>query len=195
VLAVGCVALGLAAPHLVEAIGRVASTTFGSTPAASAGPARVWLTAPGGLAQVSPLVVGVLLLAVAVVTAAAVRAGRFRLRYTDTWGCGRIRQTPRMEYTAAAFAEPLRRVFSEVYRPTQDLSISVHPDSRYVVQAITYTSSVSPWIEKALYLPVLQTTRAGAARIRRVQGGSIHLYLLYVAGALMAALVFAWWFR
>lgn len=195
VLAAGCVALGLAAPHLVQAIGRVAGTTFGSTAAASAGPARVWLTAPGGLAQVSPLVVGVVLLAVAAVTAAAVRAGRFRLRYTDTWGCGRIRQTPRMEYTSAAFAEPLRRVFSEVYRPSQDLSISVHPDSRYVVQSITYTSSVSPWFEKALYQPVLQATRAGAARVRRVQGGSIHLYLLYVAAALMAALVFAWWFR
>jgi hydrogenase-4 component B len=195
VLAAGCVGLGLAAPHVVEATGRVAGATFGSAAAASAGPARVWLTAPGGLAQASPLVVGLLLLAVAAVTMAAVRSRRFRLRHTDTWGCGRIRQTPRMEYTSAAFAEPLRRVFSEVYRPTQDLSISVHPDSRYVVQSITYSSSVSPWIEQALYQPVLQAARAGAARVRRVQGGSIHLYLLYLAAALMGALVFAWWFR
>ena len=41
-----------------------------------------------------------------------------RLRVGDTWGCGRIGQTPRMEYTATAFAEPLRRVFAELYRPT-----------------------------------------------------------------------------
>ena len=37
-----------------------------------------------------------------------------RLRLSDSWGCGRVGQTPRMEYTATAFAEPLRRVFAEL---------------------------------------------------------------------------------
>jgi hypothetical protein len=45
-----------------------------------------------------------------------------------------------MEYTSTAFAEPLRRVFAELYRPTQDLSIDFHPESRYFVQSIEYRS-------------------------------------------------------
>jgi len=100
-----------------------------------------------------------------------------------------------MEYTSSAFAEPLRRVFSELYRPSEDLSISVHPESRYFVRSITYTSQVVPWIERAFYDPVARGMRACATQVRRLQGGSVHLYLLYLAGALMVALASAWWFK
>jgi hydrogenase-4 component B len=100
-----------------------------------------------------------------------------------------------MEYTASAFAEPLRRVFAEVYQPTQDLSISVHPESRYFIQSITYTSHVVPWFEKAFYDPVTRAAQALATQIRRLQAGSLHLYLLYVAAALVVTLASAWWFK
>jgi hypothetical protein len=98
-----------------------------------------------------------------------------------------------MEYTASAFAEPLRRVFAEFYRPAQDLSISVHPDSPYFVRSISYSSHVVPWIEKAVYDPITRATRAVATHVRRLQAGSVHLYLLYVAAALVVALASAWW--
>jgi formate hydrogenlyase subunit 3/multisubunit Na+/H+ antiporter MnhD subunit len=193
VLAVGCVALGLGAPGLADALHAAVTSTFAPHPSGASAASSLWLAAPGGLAQVSPLVIAVLLLAAAAIAFAAVRAGRLRLRRADTWGCGRIRQTPRMEYTSSAFAEPLRRIFSEIYRPTQDLSVSVHPDSRYVVRAITYRSTVVPWLEHALYAPVTRSVRAAATRVRRLQAGSVHLYLLYVVAALLAALAAAWW--
>jgi hydrogenase-4 component B len=193
VLAAGCIALGLAAPGLARALSAAVAAEFTPRTAAAATASAVWLTAPGGLARVSPVVIAVLLLAAAAIAMAAVRAGRLQIRRADTWGCGRIRQTPRMEYTSTAFAEPLRRIFSEVYRPTQDLSVSVHPDSRYVVRAITYRSTVVPWLEHALYEPVTRGTRTIAAHVRRMQGGSVHLYLLYVVAALLVALAAAWW--
>jgi hydrogenase-4 component B len=196
VLAIGCVVLGVAAPHVLgrldEIVGLVTSPHITAPPGAVT---RVWLVAPGGIAQVSPLLIAVLLLSVVVVAVAAVRARGLRLRYADTWGCGRIRQTPRMEYTSSAFAEPLRRVFAELYRPTEDLSISVHPESRYVVRAITYKSAVVPWFERTLYEPVIHGVRAAATQVRRLQAGSVHLYLLYVAAALIVSLASAWWFR
>ncbi|MGE5246219.1 MAG: proton-conducting transporter membrane subunit [Betaproteobacteria bacterium] len=196
VLAAACIALGVAAPRAVGVLNRIVGSVLapGAGPAAVA-PAGAWLTAPGGLARVSPLFIAVLLVGIIVVAAAAVRGGRLRLRYADTWGCGRIRQTSRMEYTSSAFAEPLRRVFSELYRPTQDLSISVHPESRYVLRSITYTSGVTPWLERALYDPITRGTHALSTRVRRLQAGSVQLYLLYVAGALLVALAVAGWFR
>ena len=100
-----------------------------------------------------------------------------------------------MEYTASAFAEPLRRIFSELYRPTEDLSISVHAESRYFVRSITYTSHVVPWFEKAFYDPLTRGVQACATQVRRLQAGHVHLYLLYVAAALVVALAAAWWFR
>ena len=99
------------------------------------------------------------------------------------------------EETASAFAEPLRRVFSELYRPAEDLSISAHPESRYFVRTITYKSHVVHWFERAFYDPLIRGTRAVATRVRRLQAGSIHLYLLYVATALVLALVSAWWLQ
>jgi formate hydrogenlyase subunit 3/multisubunit Na+/H+ antiporter MnhD subunit len=196
VLALLCVGLGAAAPRLLAALdGFVMPSIAPAADLAShAGPGW-WLVAPGGAAQVSPLLVAVLLMALAGAAAVVVRARRLDVRYADTWGCGRIRQTARMEYTAAAFAEPLRRIFAELYRPSQDLSISVHPESRYVVRSITYTHALVPWVESAVYDPLVRAVRAVAMRVRRLQGGSIHLYLLYVVGALMLALTAAWWTR
>jgi len=113
----------------------------------------------------------------------------------DTWGCGRIGQTPRMEYTATAFAEPLRRVFAELYRPTRDLSIDFHPDSKYFVQSIEYRSEIHPWIERVLYDRPLHVLRVAAGWVRRLQGGSLHLYLLYLTLAFVILLTAARWWR
>jgi hydrogenase-4 component B len=195
VLAGSCVVLGLAAPLVTRGISRI----IDSVPGLSAGepltqsPA-LWLTVPTSGAQVSPLLMVVLLGAITVAVLLVIQTGGLRVRRADTWGCGRISQTARMEYTASAFAEPLRRVFAEVYQPTQDLSISVHPESRYFIQSITYTSHVVPWFEQVFYDPVTRGARALATQIRRLQGGSLHLYLLYVVAALVAALTAAWWF-
>jgi hypothetical protein len=195
-LAIACILLGLAAPRAVAGLQLIIGTLLPlATPAPLAAPSDVWLMAPGGMAQVSPLLIAFLLLAVVVIAAAMIRARGLELRYADTWGCGRIRQTPRMEYTSSAFAEPLRRIFSELYRPAEDLSISAHPESRYFVRSITYTSSVVPWFETGLYDPVIRGTRRVGGLVRRLQAGSVHLYLLYVASALMVALASAWWFR
>ena len=56
-----------------------------------------------------------------------------------------------MEYTATSFAEPLRRVFAELYRPTKELTIDFHPESKYFVQSIEYKRQITPWFEKYVY--------------------------------------------
>jgi hydrogenase-4 component B len=193
-LAAGCVLFGLFAPHVVSGLGLTlaqATGTGGQPP--TAGP--LWLPAPSGAARVAPLVIGILVLSTAAVAFLAVRGRGLMVRRADTWGCGRIVQTPRMEYTSSAFAEPLRRIFSELYRPTEHLSVSVHPEARHFVRSITYTTRIAPWIETALYAGVTRTARAAATRVRRIQAGSVHIYLLYVAAALVVALASAWWFE
>jgi hypothetical protein len=99
-----------------------------------------------------------------------------------------------MEYTSAAFAEPLRRVFDELYRPTKDLTVSTHPESRYHIRAMTYTTEVRPWFETIIFDPIITLVRVVSTRVRRLQAGSVHLYLLYLVVALLGALVSVWWF-
>ena len=99
-----------------------------------------------------------------------------------------------MEYTSTSYAEPLRRVFAEVYRPTEDLTIDVHPESRYFVQSIAYRSEIVPWFERYVYGPLVARVTGWAARTRALQSGSVHAYLAYLVIALLVllAISLAW---
>lgn len=134
-------------------------------------------------------------LAAAVVIAVA-GVGAFRramarrpaARVAEAWGCGRQIQTARMQYTAASFAEPVQRVFDDVLRPVQDLDVSHVAESRYLVESVTYHSTVDDGVERALYAPVIRAVRRWGQQARRLQPGGIHRYLAYGLGAVIVVL-------
>ncbi len=196
-LVLACIGLGLAPFVVVPVLGAALSGFGGLAPTGVAFTLGLPLGVSGAYGEMSPPLLALVLLLVLGLVLVALRtlgADR-RLRVGDTWGCGRIGQTPRMEYTATAFAEPLRRVFAALYRPTQDLSIDFHPESRYFVQSIAYRSEIRPWFERRLYAPLVSLLRAAANRVRRLQAGSLHLYLLYMTVALLVLLVATRWAR
>ncbi len=194
ILAAACFVLGLTPFFIVPTLGR-ALAGFGGLTSSTAALSLTPLGVPGTLgAMSSPLLAaGLLLLLALIPLALRLARANFRTRFGDTWGCGRIAQTPRMQYTATAFAEPLRRVFAELYRPTQDLSIDFHPESKYFVQSIEYQSEIHPWFEKLFYQPIIGLLHGIADRVRGIQAGWLGLYLAYLLGTLVALLVFAWW--
>jgi hydrogenase-4 component B len=194
-LALACVGLGVGPTLVVPVLGGVMAGLGGLPEGLVPAMPGLTLTVPGTVGAIAPaaLAVGLALVPLAVVAAFRLGAADRRVRTGDTWGCGRIGQTSRMEYTATAFAEPLRRVFAELYRPTEDLSIDFHPESRYFVQSIAYRSEVHPWIERLLYAPAVSLLRRTAFGVRRLQAGSLHLYLLYMVLALVALLVMSRW--
>jgi len=85
-----------------------------------------------------------------------------------------------MEYTATAFAEPLRRIFAELYRPTKEMTIDFHPQSKYFVQSIEYRSEIRSWFEEFLYHPLLKAAQWISFKVRRLQSGSLHSYMAYL---------------
>lgn len=196
VLAVACVGLGLApfivVPWLAQSVAGMAGLPT-TPPTFTAG---ALIQTPLNFGSMSTTWLAVLLLALLGLTPLLMRWLRveWRLRVGDTWGCGRIGQTPRMEYTATAFAEPLRRVFAELYRPTKELTIDFHPESKYFVQSIEYKSEITPVFERGLYEPLLGMVRALAFQVRRLQAGSLHLYLVYVVIVLLVLLIATRWF-
>ena len=194
-LALACVALGLTPFIVVPALGRILIGLGGLPDTHAAFTLNLFLVTPNSSSSMSPtlLAFGLLVLLGLVPLVMLVFRVNRRLRMSDSWGCGRVGQTPRMEYTATAFAEPLRRVFAELYRPTKELSIDFHPDSKYFVQSIEYRSEITPWFQKALYGPLLRFVRLLAELTRRLQSGSVHIYLFYIAFALIILLLIARW--
>jgi len=191
-LAASCVALGLGPTLVIPVLGAVAASVLGEAPPATVGD---WLTlqVSGGYASLSTLAIAIALgaaLLVPLVALPLVRASR-RTRAYETWGCGRIVQTSRMEYTATAFANPFKRVFDFFYRPTKHLDIEFHPESRLFVERIEYENPARSIFHDWLYRPALDLLRAGARAAGALQSGSANLYLAYILAALLLMLVLA----
>jgi hydrogenase-4 component B len=192
-LSVACVGLGVGAPLVLPVLVAVAATLpgFGTAP----------LTlAPWGTILVTGQFAGLSMPAIAVVLVAALAAPLVLMRLAgtrtghrtyETWGCGRMLQTPRMEYTAAAFANPFKRVFDFFYRPEKRVDVAVHPESRLFVTRMTYASRTRPVFEDWLYRPMLGAIHRVSATARAIQSGSPNVYLAYILAALVLMLVLA----
>jgi formate hydrogenlyase subunit 3/multisubunit Na+/H+ antiporter MnhD subunit len=192
VVAAGCLALALGASSVVPALARVAATLVPGPAPVGIGP---WLTlrVSRDFASLSlPAVALALVVATALpLVLLAVLRARPRPRLDETWGCGRLLQTARMEYTAIAFANPFTRIFDFFYRPVRTLDVDAHPESRFFVRRMRYENATRFVVDEWLYFPLARALRAAARRAAVVQSGSPNLYLAYVLVALLLLLVLA----
>ena len=104
-------------------------------------------------------------------------SGRWRTRRAARaarlWGCGAGPLSARMEYTATSFAEPLQRVFDDVLRPEQDVDVTHHDESSYLVDRCEYRQRVPDRIERTALPPVLAALAAWG-RAGRAAGARQH---------------------
>jgi formate hydrogenlyase subunit 3/multisubunit Na+/H+ antiporter MnhD subunit len=165
-----CVLLGIAVPLGVVPAARAAAVLAGPAALLSGGLARdtAWIGA----------------LAIALYGAVALgwflrtRFARGPARASTTWSCGYAATTPRMQYSGSSFAAPLLQAFGRV------------SGSRAVRSPGAFeTRPVDLVLDRAVS-PVWQLVRRLALRLRPMQQGRLHLYLVYVMAALVALLAF-----
>jgi hydrogenase-4 component B len=188
-LALACVALGLGPTLVVPVIGGIAAGLLGAAPPLAWGSATT-LEVSGSFARLSTVAIAGAVVVGAAAPALALAVGGIsrRRRLYETWGCGRMLQTARMEYTAAAFADPFKRVFRFFYRPVRRLDIDVHPESRFFVRRMEYANPVRSLFEEWLYRPALSVLRAVVAGVHHLQSGSASAYLTYIFVVLLVLL-------
>lgn len=192
-LAAASVALGLLPSLIAPVLARAATGVGGRGVSVASMLPGTTLATPSGLSAYSPAALAILLVVVVAGILLSIRMiqGPLRTRLGNTWGCGRYGQTSRMQYTATAFAEPLRRVFAAVYRSLEDVTVDYHPDSKYFVHRIHYASELRQSFAAYVYDPLLAAVRIVATLVRRLQSGSVHAYLLYLSIAVLIFLVTA----
>ena len=110
-----------------------------------------------------------------------------KVRRSATWDCGTPR-TARNEYTGTAFAQPVVRVFSFLYRPQSDTSAE-YSSSPYIKKKFSFSSKALPVFENYLYRPLMKVSVSLARSATRIQAGSIQAYLAYIFAALVLLLV------
>jgi NADH:ubiquinone oxidoreductase subunit 5 (subunit L)/multisubunit Na+/H+ antiporter MnhA subunit len=194
VSAVACGVLAVAPVILVRPFERVLSglPSIGERPTIRG---DVELRLVGIHGAMSPLLVAVAVVGgsalVAVLTRVLSRmlGGGQPRRTALVWGCGGTRLSPRMQYTATAYAEPLTRVFDDVLRPEHDVDITHFRESRYLVESLSYRQRIPDRIENRLYPPLLAAANRCAEQARRLQNGSLHRYLAFGLVGLLVVLI------
>lgn len=194
-LAGACVVLGLVPGYALRLLDRPTAELMGGLSVSAVINARGPLVlaiggAPQGLeaTSISVTLVAVvfLLIAVAVwMVRSWPRAAPRRL--APTWTCG-MTPTSRFDYTATAFAKPLRLIFAAIYRPRRDIAKETG-SSPYVVNRLVYKGEVVDLAETVFYTRIKHWITAGSQAIRAHSTGRIHGYIGFVLVTLVIALL------
>ncbi len=184
-LALSCVGLGLAAPWVVPVLSRVGASLGAGrfTPIPQTG-----VLGGLGVGSVQPAVLAVAGLALG--TALWVWLGRgMKARATGTWACGQGSVDGRAAYTASAFSNPIRRIFSNLYQ-FERATVPVAGAAPYFVMRSKTRGAISPLFEEHLYQPALRLLRWTSDRFAPWASPSPNRGL--VVFAVVAALLLTW---
>lgn len=105
----------------------------------------------------------------------------------STWNCGTY-PTSRQQYSATGFSKPLRRAFDYLLQPTR-LATYIRKDNAYFGRQKAYKLEIHDRISERLYKPVQERFVKASAFLRRLQQGSVRLYVSYVMAAMILVLI------
>jgi NADH:ubiquinone oxidoreductase subunit 5 (subunit L)/multisubunit Na+/H+ antiporter MnhA subunit len=186
VLALGCAAIAIVPARLLQVLSPVVAQVADASTAGG-------LEALGGAMKILGRCASAIwasAIAVAIVAVALTR----RSAPDQTWGCGYAAPTSRMQYTARSFSEALaERLLPTPLRARLSLTA---PDVIFPEKGSFGSDSADPFT-RGLYEPFLARWANRFARLRWLQQGMLHLYLLYILLVLLLVLGWmsarAWW--
>jgi hypothetical protein len=187
-LAVLCLALGVLPTWVIGLIDAVPRQVLGDGLPQAGAYGWLWLTpvSPQTASYSGPLVV--LMLAGIGLTAfwglnhlwakgAAVRW----VHRGDAWDCGFAPPSPRMQYTATSFAQPIRRVFGLLFQIEESVTIQEDGSTRHRLR-------IRDRFWGLLYLPIARAVESSARRVVRLQSGNVRVYLGWTLATLVGLL-------
>ena len=189
-LALCCVLLGLGASVIAPVIAQVAMS-LANTPHVTVAQGLLLIPAETSQAMLSPVLTFVLLIALPVLPLLVwlgIKGNQpaFRRR-GQPWACG-YDWVPQMSTSTSGVTQPLRAMFSALYRLRKQLDPS--PLLARALQATTVGATATEpfWDEKIIY-PLVRLLRRISIQVQRIQSGDFRLYCLYIVAALVVLLL------
>jgi hydrogenase-4 component B len=173
-----CVSVGIWPTTAIRLVAP-AATLLGRLPSGA-------MTAPGPLVAVTRVALVLLaLVALLALLRMALLRGR-SVAAAATWGCGYPAPTPRMQYTAASFAEPVLEPFAGAI-PRRVHGVG---PAGYFPEEARYEAHLGDMAGERFLVPATRRVVRALSRLRVIQQGRVQLYLVYIAVTLVALL--AW---
>ena len=117
------------------------------------------------------------------------KSQRLRVMLRGEWVCG-VGLEPRMQYSAAALAKPIRIIFRMLLRPHREVERE-YATSPHFVSGIRFAAGLDPLYDRPLYRRAVRASLGAARRVRILQNGSLRSYLAYMLVTLVVALLLA----
>jgi hypothetical protein len=190
--ALTCLALGVLPTFVIAWMDIIPVRLFGGQIASSAGRfGWMWLTpySPERASYSGPLVFGGIL-AVVAVTYLLLHVRDAAIRRAPLWDCGFERITPRMQYTATAFAMPIRRVLGFLFDIREQVELVTPQNHPVMAENLRYRLRIRDRFWGWFYAPLAEGAFWVARLVGKLQQGRIQVYLLYSFVTLIVLLVF-----
>jgi formate hydrogenlyase subunit 3/multisubunit Na+/H+ antiporter MnhD subunit len=178
-----CLLSGVLPTVVIGVINDVPRQLLGAGLPQAAAHGWLWLTpvSPATASYSAPLVVALLAL-LAVLALWILRRGAVRrVRRCDAWDCGFAQPTPRMQYTATAFAQPIRQVFALLFHIEESVGQRESGAPRYQL-------NIGDRSWGLFYVPVTRVVESAARRVVRLQSGNVRVYLGWTLATLVVLL-------
>lgn len=184
ILALLCIVIGFSGPLVISALAAIVAEVSG-LPIAQVDSALALLS--DSLRIPTIVFIGLIALTASLWLWRRWRLARAGVRRGSVWGCGFQHPTPRAQYTASSFAQPLVTQFRLLIGNREALAA---PSGYFPTDASFTSDSGDPFL-RLLFVPTFRWFRRLAARLNVIQHGHIHIYVLYIAATLVALLVWA----
>ncbi|HET6420995.1 MAG TPA: proton-conducting transporter membrane subunit [Geobacteraceae bacterium] len=181
-LAAGCLVIGLSGPWIINAMAPVLVAASGLPP----GAVRENLSQAVG--PLSYVVTGCVVLLTLVATLSFIRRRLLASRekaISFTWDCGYATPTPRMQYTASSFAQPLIGMFRNFLPVRRRFS----PPEGLFPAVSAFMTETPDIFREGIFRPAFAALSHGLSRVKWLQHGRVQLYILYIVITLLALLV------
>lgn len=175
-----CLLAGLASPFLLDLTVPGISAVLGLEAAPALALVRHILSA-ASLAGAGLLVLG---LALAWVRHRLL-SGR-PVRSAETWGCGYLAPSARVQYTASSFSQPM----TDLLGPLAGGTAKAERPRGYFPAYASYRQASADLVKERGFVPFFQAVDWLAGHLKWLQHGNLNLYILYILATLIALL--AW---
>ena len=182
VLAAACILIGLLGAIVVDSMAPLISEVTGlsativRTSLSTAAHSVAWVSITGGA------LVGI---ATVLAIGRAIALSKRSVSTDVTWDCGYAEPSPRMQYTASSFAQPLTDTFDLLL---QTRRVLIAPDGLFPKKASFATETPDPY-QQYIFRPLFRAIDRDLLLLRPLQQGQVQLYILYIAVTLLVLLL------
>lgn len=116
-----------------------------------------------------------------------------KISFGELWACGYDNLPgPRMEITATAFSRTLIMIFKGIFQPSKQHTLEyIDANMRYFSKSRTVTLNIVNVYETRFYNPLYRGIETLSQQVKKIQGGNINQYLLYIFVVLIGLLIWA----